>query len=306
VALPNKTILAFAEARINDCGDNGAKWIVFKKSVDNGMNWGSLQIIGTPDSFDCLGNPTALYDKDMDRLFLQYVDMIRGKTLQVVSNDRGNTWSDAFYIPDEQLGFPSVLPGPGQMLKVKANNNFRYVYCGSYFDLRGAWSTVVYYSDDLGNSFKPSSYEMPFSTFSECQVIELKNGTLFLMLRNNNPNICWCQAYSLSFDKGENWIPPMAMPQMVNPIVFASLIEHQNYYYWSVPNSSIPLQPSARGNVTVFKSYDGFNWSHHQRIYSGPSSYSVVAGIASNLVGVLFENGVVLQNEKISFSLINS
>jgi len=307
ISLPNMTLLAFAEARLDDCGDNGAKWIVMKRSGDGGKTWGDLQVIGQPQDWDCWGNPMGYYDKQLDVVFLQFVDMVRGQTFQVTSTDRGLTWSsNLYYISFDQLGVPSVLPGPGLSLKVK--NTTRTIYCGSYFDLRGAWSTVVYYTDDYGYRYKPGNYEQNFESFSECQVVELKNGSIMLLLRNNNNGFCYfCQGYSLSHDQGESWSAPMPAHQMVNPIVFASLIEHQNAYYWSVPNSSIPLSPGSRGNVTVFKSFDPpHNWAYHQVIYNGPSAYSVLAGVSKDYLGILYENGVVHTNEKISFSLIST
>src|SRR5882724_3584866 len=56
------TVLAFAEARKNNCGDAGDIDLVLKRSGDNGKTWGPLQVVWS-DSTNTCGNPTPVVDE---------------------------------------------------------------------------------------------------------------------------------------------------------------------------------------------------------------------------------------------------
>ena len=63
------TLLAFAEARKNNCGDAGDIDMVVKRSNDNGKTWSALQVIWD-DSTNTCGNPTPVVDEKTGNIIL--------------------------------------------------------------------------------------------------------------------------------------------------------------------------------------------------------------------------------------------
>src|SRR6185312_9197114 len=63
------TVLAFAEARKNNCGDAGDIDLVVKRSSDNGKTWGALQMVWS-DSTNTCGNPAPIVDKRTGNIIL--------------------------------------------------------------------------------------------------------------------------------------------------------------------------------------------------------------------------------------------
>ena len=63
------TVLAFAEARKNNCGDAGDIDLVVKRSEDGGRTWGVLQVVWN-DSTNTCGNPTPVVDEKTGAIVL--------------------------------------------------------------------------------------------------------------------------------------------------------------------------------------------------------------------------------------------
>src|SRR5690349_20202839 len=63
------TLLAFAEARRNNCGDAGDIDIVVKRSSDNGKTWSNLAIVWSDSSNTC-GNPAPVVDQKSGKIVL--------------------------------------------------------------------------------------------------------------------------------------------------------------------------------------------------------------------------------------------
>src|SRR5688572_1473593 len=56
------TVLAFAEARKNNCGDAGDIDLVVKRSSDNGKTWSNLAVVWSDGENTC-GNPAPVIDQ---------------------------------------------------------------------------------------------------------------------------------------------------------------------------------------------------------------------------------------------------
>jgi len=63
------TLLAFAEGRVNHCGDAGDIDIVLKRSTDGGRTWGPLQVVNE-GAGDTHGNPAPIVDRGTGRIVL--------------------------------------------------------------------------------------------------------------------------------------------------------------------------------------------------------------------------------------------
>ena len=55
-------VLAFAEGRVADCGDDGDIDIVLKRSSDGGKTWGPLQVVSEGNG-STHGNPVPIVDR---------------------------------------------------------------------------------------------------------------------------------------------------------------------------------------------------------------------------------------------------
>ena len=108
VKAPNGDLLAFVEARRNNCGDFGDVEIVMKRSTNNGASWSAPKVVADNGN-DQAGNPAPVFDLadkkfPQGRLFLFYntgtvheQEVREGKALREVwyktSTDGGQTWS---------------------------------------------------------------------------------------------------------------------------------------------------------------------------------------------------------------------
>ncbi len=97
------TLLAFAEGRVDNCGDAGNVDIVVKRSTDDGRTWGPLRVVNDGGT-DTHGNPAPVVDRETGRILLPStwntgrgggncpVPCDRTPHLQY-SDDDGLTWS---------------------------------------------------------------------------------------------------------------------------------------------------------------------------------------------------------------------
>ncbi|CAM5258405.1 exo-alpha-sialidase OS=Streptomyces antimycoticus OX=68175 GN=SANT12839_073140 PE=3 SV=1 [Streptomyces antimycoticus] len=98
------SLLAFAEGRVDNCGDAGDIDLVLKRSTDGGRTWGPLQVINEGGG-DTHGNPAPIVDLRTGRIVLAStyntgrddsqscdVPCERSPHLQY-SDDNGATWS---------------------------------------------------------------------------------------------------------------------------------------------------------------------------------------------------------------------
>src|SRR3954469_10212958 len=58
----NGDVLAFAEGRVADCGDDGDIDIVLRRSTDGGKTWGPLQVVSDGNG-STHGNPVPIVDR---------------------------------------------------------------------------------------------------------------------------------------------------------------------------------------------------------------------------------------------------
>src|SRR5882757_392163 len=63
------TVLAFAEARKNNCGDAGDIDLVVRRSEDGGKTWGSMEVVWN-DSTNTCGNPAPIVDEQTGAVVL--------------------------------------------------------------------------------------------------------------------------------------------------------------------------------------------------------------------------------------------
>ena len=182
---PGGTLVAMSEAHIgwpdsqgrilnSSCGDCTVNGIAQRRSTDSGRTWGPYGWAVTDrstdpsrPSMDVGGNPSCLYDRQRQRLVLQFVRGERHRRTQSqpcnpattnwqqISTDEGRSWSSPVEISKYLGPWAGSLVGPSNGIQLQRGaNRGRLVWCGHW----GVYnSTQVWYSDNGGQSYTLSS-----------------------------------------------------------------------------------------------------------------------------------------------------
>jgi sialidase-1 len=158
-------------------------------------------------------------------------------------------------------------------------------------------------SDDGGANWQIGGTIAP--KVNECQVVELAdgNGTLLMNMRSYfGRNL---RTQSISYDGGLSWTDPADVPDLVEPVCQAGLIDYPDP---ENPNQQIliftnPASSKFRHNLSIRASFDqGQTWKKIRTIFPGPSAYSSLVALPGNHIGLLFEGGQKSPYESIYFT----
>lgn len=304
------TLLAFAENRVSDCGDDGAAHnLVVRRSSDLGQSWGQL-ITVKKGQVPCHGCPAAISNPnpvevkfpDGSHKILLHFDTMNnpsktkhGLDMQIWSADDGATWGEA-----SVLSFPPVVDMGGMI--------------GPSVGLQGASGTIyfsarqvggvkpggnfMYFSKDYGETWIPSSFIPSLS--SETSIAWLHNSTdeqIIMSIRTGH------ERAQVIFD--HNGKPGIVTHPagLIDPNCQGSLINQAGALFLSNANTTV-----SRSHMTVKSSTDqGATWSHGVSVWKGPSAYSQLVGLdGSSKLGLLFEAGKRSPYETISWAVLDA
>lgn len=316
------TLLAFAEARKNNCGDEGDIDMVVKRSSDKGKTWSALQLIWS-DAENTCGNPAPVVEEVSGKIHLLMswnlgtddIGTINSGTskdtrrvYKTSSTDDGLTWASPKEITaDVKLaswGWYATGPGHGLQISNGAYKGRLVIPCDNIERGSGrkGYSHIIY-SDDHGESWKLGGVTPPIGLNpNESTVAELADGRLILNMRvSNNNNL---RMKSISADGGLTWSTPVDALSLVDPVCQGSMINvtiaGQHTLFFSNPSSI------TRTNMTIKSSTDGGNtWPKAYSVYLGMSAYSDLVMIEENKLGILYEAGVSRYSDGIAFKSIN-
>ncbi len=314
------TLLAFAEARRNNCGDAGEINLVVKRSADGGKTWGPLQIVWD-DSTNTCGNPSPVVDKKTGNIILlstwnlgsdhekDIVNKTSKDTRRVFllsSSDDGNTWSKATEITKDvkRDDWTWYATGPGSGIQIKKGKyRGRLVVACDHTESESKKNfSHTIYSDDEGKTWALGG-TTPQDKVNESTVAELPNGNLMLNMRNSS-EVRYRQV-SISKNGGKTWSDIHADSTLIEPVCEGSLIQYDYPGNKKFMVFSNPASKTSRTNMTVRLSYDnGKTWPLSKILYSGPSAYSSVAVLPNGNIGCLFEAGYIKAYEGIVFKEI--
>lgn len=302
------TLLAFAEGRKNNCGDEGDIDLVVKRSTDKGKTWSALKIVWSDNDNTC-GNPAPVVDQQTGKIHLLMTWNLGSDAIGTINNgtsrdtrrvyktnstDDGNTWAPVVEITSsvKRTGWGWYATGPCHGMQIKQGTHAgRLVIPCDYIEVgagRKGYSHVIY-SDDNGDSWQIGGVTPIVSVNpNESTVAELSNGDLMLNMRvANNNNL---RMKSTSSDGGISWTTPAPALTLVDPVCQGSLIDTkvngQHTLFFSNPAST------TRINMTIKMSTDnGQTWPKTFPVYTGPSGYSDLAIVDETQVGILYECG---------------
>ena len=310
------TVLAFAEARKNNCGDAGDIDLVVKRSIDNGKTWSPLQLIWS-DSTNTCGNPAPVVDKTTGDIILlstwnlgtdhekaitnQTADDTR-RVFVLSSSDDGNTWTAPREItksvkPADWTWY-ATGPGSGIQIEKGAYKNRLVVACDhSVAGVKGSFSHSIYSDDDGRTWVLGSSTQVGVN---ECTVAEISKGKLMLNMRNSGPPRC--RQVSISKDGGQSWSALHPDTSLIEPVCQGSLISYNFRGRKRCLVFSNPASKTSRRNMTVRISYNnGKTWPLQKVFYPGPSAYSNVTILPNGKIACLYEAGYNKPYEGIVF-----
>lgn len=331
----NGHILVFAEKRNDGPGDIGNHDIVMKRSADRGATWSVEQVIFDDEKRICT-DITVGMDRSNGKLWLFFL-RDKKQFVHFTSEDHGNAWVGPTSI-HEQVTKPGwdALKGRDDG-EEPANPKGRMAIWEKDWDQRygcGPGNAMVqlsagpkagrlvvparhredvgkgrlrsfahtFHSDDHGVTWKLGG-NIGMHT-SECQFVELADGSLMVMSRNEGStdapdNIRHLTA--ISKDGGETWSPPRRAEELISPRCHGPIerftladTHRKNRLLFSSPASPFrqPEHPYGRYNLTIRLSYDeGATWTAGRTIWPHPSSYSDIVVLDDMTLGFIYERG---------------
>eukprot|EP00058_Branchiostoma_floridae_P023780 XP_002609270.1 hypothetical protein BRAFLDRAFT_86819 [Branchiostoma floridae] len=257
-------LVAIAEGRRKSAHDENPKVFEVKRSTDGGETWSSSQRI--VDDGD-LGFKVSSYigtiftDDTTATIFLMYVfcEFCPTRSLMLMnSTDDGITWGRPRNITDHVGKDYATHPSPGYGIQKKQEPaKGRLIVCGhGFYHGKGL---VLLLSDDHGvtwrrGAFVPSQpFKMGFKYGAfdpdECQPVELPDGSIYIVVRNEMVYKYHSKMIMRSFDGGET------LPQnytyldqaLIEPRITSGLWYHDGTMFYSGPKHD-----TNRGYKTFF------------------------------------------------------
>lgn len=320
------TLLAFAEGRKKDCGDDGDIDTVIRRSADGGDTWGPIEVV-SPGNGDTVGNPSPVVDKKSGRIVLITThnpgdnDNARTPFLQY-SEDDGVTWTEPTNISADASD-PAwdywLATGPGHGIQLERGEHAGRMLIGVNHEgesgiLRGAH---LIYSDDGGLSWQRGAVDQrrnPTLKPQELSLVERTNGSIYAAARDSGGTEPGHRAYAVSSDGGATFDSPFTtVPELVAPVIQASVLRLHARDRGDKSNRilfSSPVHPASRETMAIRSSYDeGRSWETWQDgrvIHWGPAAYSDMSLIDDDgTTGLLYEGGEHSAYEEIRFARFN-
>lgn len=325
----NGDVLAFAEGRVADCGDDGDIDIVLRRSTDGGKTWGSLQVVSDGNG-STHGNPVPIVDRKTGRIVLVTTHngpqpctngCDRDPYVQT-SDDSGATWTAPRELTDAKL--PSwnfwYATGPMHGIQLEHGPHAGRLIVGASFETYDGVGPHVYgthllYSDDAGETWHigaTTSRDDGSVIAQEVTVVELTDGRIYALARERGTDP-GNRAYAISSDGGDSFDAPFrTIPKLAVPDVQGSLLRFSARNEGDRRNRilfSAPAHPAAREVMTVRSSYDEARsfgtWQQGKVFYWGPTAYSDMVRLDGDEAGLLYEAGVANPYETIRWARFN-
>ncbi|GAA4451411.1 sialidase family protein [Phytohabitans houttuyneae] len=316
------TVLAFAEGRVADCGDDGDIDLVLRRSTDGGRTWGPLQVV-SEGSGSTHGNPVPIVDRRTGRVVVitthngpaPCTDGCDRDPYVQVSDDSGATWTAPRELTDAKRPEWNhwYATGPMHGIQLERGPHAGRLVVGASFE---SWDRVgphVYgthllYSDDGGETWHigaETSRDDGRVIAQEVTVVELRDGRIYALARERGTDP-GSRAYATSGDSGHTWEGPFrTLPALAMPDVQGSLLRFDSGRILF----SAPAHPAAREVASIRSSYDeGRTWEAWQqgKVFSwGPSAYSDMVRLDGDEAALMYEAGASTPYESIRWARFN-
>ncbi|MES2645844.1 MAG: sialidase family protein [Bacteroidota bacterium] len=344
ISLPNGSILAFAEGRVNGAGDFGDINIVMKKSSDKGKTWSVIQTVVDADSLQA-GNPAPvvdLYDPlyPDGRIFLFYNtgnnhegEVRKGKGLREVwyktSVNNGVTWSEAVNITTQvhrpkqtssntaynfKEDWRSYANTPGHAMQF-SNGKFKGRIFVAANHSEGDpqkhaedYKAHGFYTADHGKTFQLGE-TVNVAGGNESMATELSNDKLVMNIRNQKGDIR-ARIVSVSSDGGASWDTTYFDKVLVDPVNQGSILTVGKKKGKAIVAFCNAADEKYRNNLTLRISYDDARtWAKSFKVDGNPNDPKGDPTAYSDLVKLAKKKiGVLYERNgysEIVFSVVN-
>ena len=294
------TLLAFVEARKEQCGDGGIIDLRLRRSVDNGKSWlASQAVVPMSDGNVTWGDACPVQDRRTGRVHL-ILTRNNADVFATHSDDDGASWAPPRNISSMVNGHrPS-----GQFVGTGHAGGLQLRSGRLLVPLHGPCRMV--YSDDGGYTWALAPGAL--SAGGECQAVELRSGLLLATARNGKAGFTYL---ARSRDQGMTWDGSVANRDLPSPIdgCEASMVVHPNgRLYHSSPDSHL-----LRNRMVVRESADdGRTWRVHERVWPASAGYSsmIVLGNDTNAaLGVLYDRNnvsmIIFEARGVTFTTVS-
>lgn len=322
---PNGDVLVICERRNDGPGDIGNHDIVMKRSSDLGKTWSDEITIYDDEDRVCT-DLTVGVDRKMKKLWLFFLKD-KKQFAHLTSTDNGLSWQgpvivheqvtkpewDLLKSKDDDVAGPVKNPkshmarwergwtqrygcGPGNaMVQLKSG---RLLVPGRHREDVGKGRlrsfAHSFYSDDHGTTWKLGG-TIGIHT-SECQFVELTNGDVRVISRNESSedspdNLRHLTA--ISKDGGVTWGDVKRLEELITPRCHGCVERYDaERLLFSSPASPYRQKehPYGRYNLTVRVSRDeGETWTAGRTIWPHPGSYSDIVILDDRTIGCIYE-----------------
>ncbi len=310
-----KTLLAFAQAKLDGFGDTVDTRLVVRRSEDNGKTWGKeIKIFNLDDETTSSAGSCPVVDRSTGRIWSLITSNNRkysesqlmpgyGEDSRyayiVYSDDDGRTWSKpkniSKQVKKEQWQWYVAGPGVGIQLE-RGKHKGRLIFPCDHSTKDNPDGSLTFhshlvYSDDNGKGWKTGAVTQ--HGYNECTAVELEDGSVLLNSRLHGAGEKGKNArgVSISRDGGETFAESFFSKDLIDAHCQGAIAR----YRWKEGNKAgvIAFSNQAwpwRSYLMVRFSYDdGKTWPTARVIYPWTSAYSSVAALPDGSIGVLFE-----------------
>jgi sialidase-1 len=290
----NGSLVAIAQGKLFGRGDSGATNIMLRRSDNNGASWSAPSVVLSDPLKKSAFDAVLAYEPQDDTLMVLFHDTcanmskVCGPCVSSLkrSSDLGVTWSATTNLPNVSFtGGSGVSSGisltsglhKGRLLIPQRHD------CNGWGSMNSFYALI---SDDKGQTFTAGGL-LPHG-WSECQLAELKNGSVVITSRNDAAKMKGKRLFARSDDGAQTWVAMWEAPaNLPDPKCQAALIADPaaGLLYFGNPASN-----TSRTNYSVHVSRDGgLSWDSHAEVYAGGAAYSDMTLTATGQIACLFE-----------------
>ncbi|PQO27811.1 exo-alpha-sialidase [Blastopirellula marina] len=285
VQLKDGKVLLIYTHFVGGSGDHAKAHLASRISEDGGQTWSDEDQLVIPNEAGLNVMSVSLLRLADGRLALFYLrknSHVDCRPQMRISTDEGKTWGEATsLIPDEDLGY--YILNNDRVVQLSSGRLIAPVaqHVGPGMRIRNnAAETLVYYSDDAGETWKRSQYAArppkrngQDVLTQEPGVVELTDGRLMMWIRTNAGS----QFVTYSQDQGETWsqLEPSNMLSPISPATIERIPKTGDLLLIWNDHSDIPA--SLKGKRTPLRSAiskdDGKTWTHVKTLEDSPTGW---------------------------------